>query len=83
MCIERAAARATPAPDAFERAANRGSNASGGIETPAPVGDSGSGLELPSLDAPAAVAVGGGLAGAGLLIAAAMFTARRNRIRPL
>ena len=81
--IERAAARATPAPDAFERAANRGSNASGGIETPAPVGDSGSGLELPSLDAPAAVAVGGGLAGAGLLIAAAMLTARRNRIRPL
>ncbi len=54
-----------------------------GIVTPAPAGDSGSGLELPSLDAPAAGAVAAGLAGAGLVIAAAGFAARRNRVRPL
>jgi hypothetical protein len=107
------AATTTAAPDAFERAAARGSAVSAagrdeatlasrgidvqplagvhdeatlvarGIETPAPVGDSGSGLELPSLDAPTAAAVAAGLAGAGLLIAAAMFAAGRNRIRPL
>ncbi len=54
-----------------------------GIATPAPVEDSGSGFALPSLDTPAVVGVGAGLGGAALLIATAMFTARRNRIRPL
>ena len=49
-----------------------------GVEVPA-VADSGSSFELPSVDAGAAAAIGG-LAGAGLLIAAAAFAARRNRV---
>ena len=55
-----------------------------GIEqAPAPAGDSGSGRELPSLDASTIAAVAGGLAGVGLLIVAAGFAAGRNRIRPV
>ena len=58
--------------------------ASRGIETPAlVVGDSGSGWALPTLDANTAAALGAGLAGATLLIAAAMFAAGRNRMRLL
>ena len=49
-----------------------------GVEVPV-VADSGSSFELPSVDAGAAAAIGG-LAGAGLLIAAAAFAARRNRV---
>jgi hypothetical protein len=48
-----------------------------GIETPVVV-DSGTGFELPSIDDGTAAAIGG-LAGAGLLIAAAAFAARRQR----
>jgi hypothetical protein len=48
-----------------------------GIEAP-PVVDSGTGFELPTIDDGTAVAIGG-LAGAGLLIAAAAFAARRQR----
>jgi hypothetical protein len=55
-----------------------------GIETPAaPVGDSGSGFDLPSIDASTAGAVGGGIALAGLLIVGAGFATRRNRARPV
>jgi len=55
-----------------------------GIEAPAaPVGDSGSGFDLPSIDAATAGAVGGGLALAGLLIVGAGFATRRNRARPV
>ena len=54
-----------------------------GTATPAPTGDSGAGFALPSLDSAAVVGVGAGLGGAALLIATAMFTARRNRIRSL
>ena len=49
-----------------------------GVEVPV-VADSGSSFELPSVDSGAAAAIGG-LAGAGLLIAAAAFAARRNRV---
>ena len=49
-----------------------------GVEGPV-VADSGSSFELPSVDSGAAAAIGG-LAGAGLLIAAAAFAARRNRV---
>jgi hypothetical protein len=48
-----------------------------GIETPAVAVDSGSGLELPTVDPGAAAAIGG-LAGAGLLIVGAAFVARRR-----
>jgi len=48
-----------------------------GVGTPAPV-DSGTSFELPSVDPGTAAAVGG-LAGAGLIIAAAGFAVRRNR----
>ena len=55
-----------------------------GIEAPAaPVGDSGSGFDVPSIDAATAGAVGGGLALAGLLIVGAGFATRRNRARPV
>ena len=55
-----------------------------GVETPAPdVADGGSSFELPSVDAGTAAAIGG-LAGAGLVIAAAGFAAsRRDRTRPV
>ena len=49
-----------------------------GVEGPV-VADSGSSFELPSVDSGAAAAIGG-FAGAGLLIAAAAFAARRNRV---
>jgi hypothetical protein len=49
-----------------------------GVGTPAPV-DSGTSFELPSVDPGTAAAVGG-LAGAGLIIAAAGFAVRRNRV---
>lgn len=49
-----------------------------GVGTPAPV-DSGTSFELPSVDPGTAAAIGG-LAGAGLIIAAAGFAARRNRV---
>jgi hypothetical protein len=49
-----------------------------GIEAPV-AADSGSSFELPSVDGGTAAAIGG-LAGAGLLIAAAAFAARRNRV---
>jgi hypothetical protein len=52
-----------------------------GIETPAATVDSGTGLELPSLDSGSAAAIGG-LAGAGLLILGAAFAARRHGARP-
>jgi hypothetical protein len=48
-----------------------------GIETPVVV-DSGTGFELPSIDDGTAAAIGG-LAGAGMLIAAAAFAVRRQR----
>ena len=48
-----------------------------GVGTPAPV-DSGTSFELPSVDPGTAAAIGG-LAGAGLIIAAAGFAVRRNR----
>jgi hypothetical protein len=48
-----------------------------GVETPAPV-DAGTSFELPSVDPGTAAAIGG-LAGAGLIIAAAGFAVRRNR----
>ena len=48
-----------------------------GIETPVVV-DSGTGFELPSMDDGTAAAIGG-LAGAGMLIAAAAFAVRRQR----
>ena len=53
-----------------------------GIEpgTPAVAGDTGSGFELPSVDPGTAAAVTGGLAGAGLLIAAAAFATRRRQL---
>ena len=49
-----------------------------GVEVPV-VADSGSSFELPSVDSGAAAAIGG-LAGAGLLIGAAAFAVRRNRV---
>jgi hypothetical protein len=49
-----------------------------GVVTPAPV-DSGTSFELPSVDPGTAAAIGG-LAGAGLIIAAAGFAVRRNRV---
>ena len=49
-----------------------------GVGTPAPV-DSGTSFELPSVDPGTAAAIGG-LAGAGLIIAAAGFAVRRNRV---
>lgn len=52
-----------------------------GIQTPAVAVDSGTGLELPSLDSGTAAAIGG-LAGAGLLIVGAAFVARRQRTTP-
>ena len=52
-----------------------------GIETPAVVVDSGSAIEVPSLDSGTAAAIGG-LAGAGLLIVGAAFVARRQRTTP-
>lgn len=51
-----------------------------GVGTPAPV-DSGTSFELPSVDPGTAAAIGG-LAGAGLIIAAAGFAVRRNRVGP-
>ncbi len=54
-----------------------------GIES-APVADSGSGFELPSVDPGTAAAVGGAAGGAALLIAAAAFAARGRRpMRPV
>ena len=50
-----------------------------GVEVPVVAADSGSSFELPSVDSGAAAAIGG-LAGAGLLIAAAAFAVRRNRV---
>jgi hypothetical protein len=49
-----------------------------GVGTPAPV-DSGTSFDLPSVDPGTAAAIGG-LAGAGLIIAAAGFAVRRNRV---
>ena len=51
-----------------------------GIET-AVVVDSGSSFELPSVDTGTAAAIGG-LAGATLIIGAAAFAARRQRVGP-
>ena len=55
-----------------------------GIDTGAPPvsGDTGSGLELPSVDSATTVGIVGGLAGAGLLIAAAAFATRRREPGP-
>ena len=50
-----------------------------GVQGPPVAVDSGSSLELPSVDSGTAAAIGG-LAGAGLVIAAAAFAARRNRV---
>jgi hypothetical protein len=52
-----------------------------GIESPAVPADSGTSLEMPSLDSGTAAAIGG-LAGAGLLIVGAAFAARRQRVTP-
>lgn len=50
-----------------------------GIESePIVAGDTGSGFELPSVDPATAAGIAGGLAGAGLLIAAAAFATRRR-----
>ena len=51
-----------------------------GIDTGSPPvsADTGSGFELPSVDPSTAVGIAGGLAGAGLLIAAAAFATRRR-----
>lgn len=93
--FERAAARGAPAVHDETTLASRGIDVqpvaghdeatlvARGIVSPDPVGESGSGLELPTLEAPTVGAVAAGLAGAGLVIVAAGFAARRNRVRPL
>ena len=50
-------------------------------DTPVVVGDTGSGIEFPSVDPGTAAAVTGGLAGAGLLILGAAFATRRRELR--
>jgi hypothetical protein len=49
-------------------------------DTPVAVGDTGSGIEFPSIEPATAAAVTGALAGAGLLIVGAAFATRRREL---